>query len=302
MSLFRFMPDRSNVKQSYNRPNDNSWRDKLFGAIFEGSSPAGKIFDLVIFVLVCVSVVGIMLESIPAIGSKYYIWFRILEYILTIIFTIEYILRIICLKSPKKFIFSFYGVIDLMAVLPVYLEFFIPHTHMLMMIRSFRLLRVFRIFNMVSFLEESRMLLFAILRSFRKIIVFLFFVVLLTTFLGSAMYVIEFNKDSGFTSIPQSIYWAIVTITTVGYGDIAPATAGGKLLASFIMILGYAIIAVPTGIITSDLARSSFRRKYKQVCEECLYENNPPDAIYCLRCGHKLHTPPSDNKKDMHQS
>lgn len=290
MSIFRLIPDKSNVTQVYNQPdNKNSFRYKLFEIIFQAHTPAGKLFDICLFLLILTNIVCIMLESIPAIGAKHYILFRFIDYAFSIIFTIEYILRIICVKSPKNYIFSFYGIVDLMAVLPVYLEFVFPQSHMLMLIRSFRLLRVFRIFNMVNFLEESRMLLFAILRSSRKIVVFLFFVVLLTTFLGAAMYVIEYQHNSGFTSIPQSIYWAIVTITTVGYGDIAPVTPIGKIFASFIMILGYAIIAVPTGIITSDFARGIALRKkqLKVTCHNCGTENLK-EAVYCMNCGNKI--------------
>lgn len=312
MSYFRIIPDKSDVAQNYNKPsNPKSWRYKLFEIIFQAHTPAGKIFDILLFIAILASVILIMFESIPKISAEYYLRFRLLDYFFIGLFTIEYILRIICVKNPKKYIFSFYGIVDLLAILPSYLEFIFPQSHMLMLVRSFRLLRIFRIFNMVDFLDESRLLLFSILRSFRKILIFLFFVVLLTIFLGSAMYVFEFEKNPSFSSIPQSIYWAIVTITTVGYGDISPITPLGKVFASFIMILGYAIIAVPTGILSSDFARSSARKNNRKkshyYCEECLYEGNPDTAKFCMKCGHELthdgykkkekpEEPPSDKK------
>lgn len=205
------------------------------------------------------------------------------------IFTIEYLLRLYCVREAKRYARSFYGMIDFLAVIPSYAEFFLPNWHMLMIIRSFRLLRVFRIFRMVRFLDESRYMMLALLRSFNKILVFLFFIVLLTIFLGSVMYVIEYQHNPGFHSIPQSIYWAIVTITTVGYGDVAPATASGKIIASFIMILGYAIIAVPTGIMSASLV-SQYRDMDNddRGCAVCGNKDHAKDAVFCKKCGSKL--------------
>ena len=193
-----------------------------------------------------------------------------------------------CVRSKRVFAKSIYGVIDLLAILPSFVEFFIPNTHMLMIIRSFRLLRVFRIFRMVKFLDESRDLVFSLVRSSRKIAIFLFFMLVLTFFLGSVMYVIEYDHNPSFSSIPQSIYWAIVTITTVGYGDISPVTPLGKVLASFIMILGYAIIAVPTGIIGSNLIKEMKYKKNDLTCLNCNLIGHDDDAIYCRRCGDGL--------------
>lgn len=290
MSLFRLIPDKSDVLQDYNKPSEQArWKRRLFEVIFQSHTPSAKLFDIILFMLILASIIILMLETIPALGSKYYLPFKMVDFFFMIIFTIEYILRIICVKSPRKYIFSFYGMVDLLAILPSYLEFIFPQSHLLMLVRSFRLLRIFRIFNMVKFLDESRMLLFAIIRSFRKIVIFLFFVVLLAIFLGSVMYVIEYEHNPGFTSIPQSIYWSIVTITTVGYGDVAPMTALGKIFASFIMILGYAIIAVPTGILSSDLSRRYARKKISIRCDACLYEDNPDGARYCSKCGNDLH-------------
>ncbi len=300
ISFFRIIPDKSDVAQDYNKPtNPKSWRYKLFEIIFQAHTPAGKIFDICLFIAILANLICLMLESIPSLGARYYLVFLMLDYFFIALFSIEYIIRILCVKNPKKYIFSFYGMVDLMAILPSFLEFIFPQSHMLMLIRSFRLLRIFRIFNMVDFLDESRMLLFSILRSFRKILIFLFFVVLLTIFLGSTMYVLEYGKNPGFTSIPQSIYWAIVTITTVGYGDISPATPIGKIFASFIMILGYAIIAVPTGILSSDLSRQAARKKSRYYCEECLYEGNPDTAKFCMKCGHELKHGDKQKKENL---
>lgn len=298
MSLFRLLPNKSDVLQDYNKPTEkNAWKLRVFEIIFQSNTPAGKLFDIILFVLILSNIFILLVESIPSIGTRYYLLFRMFDLFYMLIFSIEYVLRILCVKSPKKYVFSFYGMIDLLSILPSYLEFILPQSHMLMLIRSFRLLRIFRIFNMVKFLDESRVLLFSIIRSFRKITIFLFFVVLLTIFLGSVMYVIEYKHNSGFTSIPQSIYWSIVTITTVGYGDIAPITPLGKIFASFIMILGYAIIAVPTGILSSDLARRYAKRKVTVRCNNCLNEDNPEDARYCNACGNLLKSNPAEKEK-----
>lgn len=269
---------------------EEGWREKLYEIIFESHTRAGKIFDIVLIALILSSVAVIMIESIEPVYERHKILFRSLNLLYTILFTIEYILRLSCVKKPAEYARSFYGIIDLLAILPSYLEIFFPHTHFLMLIRSFRLLRIFRIFKMINFLQESRLLVFSLIRSYRKIVVFLSFVVLLAVFLGSIMYVLEYEKNPGFTSIPQSIYWAIVTITTVGYGDIAPHTALGKILASFIMILGYAIIAVPTGIVSANFLKEWRQEKQNPLtrCEHCLLEGHEFDAQYCRRCGHQL--------------
>lgn len=287
--MYRIIPDRIDVVQNQNRPEDeNSWQYKLYVIIFQANTRAGKIFDTVLFLLILSNIFLLLAESVSAYAVKYGKIFHVLDIFFMIIFTLEYILRLMCVRSKRQFVLSTYGVIDLLAVLPSYLEYFIPQSHMLMIIRSFRLLRVFRIFGMVKFLDESRDLVFALVRSFRKIAVFLFFVLVLTFFLGSLMYVIEYNHNPDFSSIPQSIYWAIVTITTVGYGDIAPATAIGKILASFIMILGYAIIAVPTGIIGTNLIREMKLKKNDLVCLNCNAAGHTDDAIHCRRCGDRL--------------
>lgn len=290
-SYFDIIPDKLDAKSSENNKPDKGWKRVLYTVIFESHTPAGKLFDVVLFILILSNISCLMLESVAAVSLIYDSWFRALDIIYMIIFTIEYVLRIICVKSPKKYITSTYGIIDFLAIFPSYLELLLPRMHMLMMIRSFRLLRAFRIFRMVKFLDESRLLVLALLRSFHKIIIFLFFVLLLTVFMGSFMYVLEYDKNPGFSNIPQSVYWAIVTITTVGYGDVAPVTAAGKIMASFIMVLGYAIIAVPTGIITaSALRRGGDDNIKKEVfkCPSCGKGGHTKDADFCKYCGHKI--------------
>ena len=289
MSIYKIIPDRIDVVQSQNRPEDEkSWQYKLYVIIFQANTPAGKIFDTFLFSLILSNIALLLAESVESYSATYGHILQQLDMIFMVIFSIEYILRLMCVRSKRVFAKSIYGVIDLLAILPSFVEFFIPNTHMLMIIRSFRLLRVFRIFRMVKFLDESRDLVFSLVRSSRKIAIFLFFMLVLTFFLGSVMYVIEYDHNPSFSSIPQSIYWAIVTITTVGYGDISPLTPMGKVLASFIMILGYAIIAVPTGIIGSNLIKEMKYKRNDLVCQNCNLVGHEDDAVYCRRCGNEL--------------
>lgn len=288
MSLFRLIPDKYGVIQDQNKPEQKgSFREKLYTIVFQSNTPAGKLFDIILFLLISTNIILLMLESVQTLAAKYNRLFQVLDYVYMIIFSIEYLVRLYCVKSAKRYATSFYGVVDLMAILPSYLEFIFPQSHMLMIVRSFRLLRIFRIFGMVEFLNESRYIMFALIRSYRKILVFLFFVVLLTIFLGSLMFVVEFQSNPKFTSIPQSIYWAIVTITTVGYGDIAPVTVVGKIIASFIMILGYAIIAVPTGIMSATVIQGD-RVSKKKICPSCNVSEHRPTAKFCYNCGTPL--------------
>lgn len=271
-----------------NEPTRNGWRKSIYNVIFKSDTPKGKIFDIILVIFILTNIAILLLESIPAISHLYGPLFRILDKIYLVFFTIEVALRIICVRWPKRYIFSFYGIIDLLSIIPSYLEHFFPETHVLMMIRAFRLLRVFRIFKLIKFLNESKRLLFAMIRSLRKILIFLFFVLLLTIFLGSIMYLLESKVNPQFSSIPQSIYWAIVTITTVGYGDIAPVTAAGKIVSSLIMILGYAIIAVPTGILSTSMMREHWKnmprfRDFK--CPHCHEGGHEVTAKFCKHCG-----------------
>lgn len=289
LSLFRILPDRIDVVQKQNRPDDeNSWQYKLYVVIFQANTRAGKIFDTVLSLLILANIALILSESIDTVASKYGTYFKLLDKFFLVIFSLEYLLRLACVKVKKKFVTSTFGLLDLIAILPSFFEFMFPQSHMLMIIRSFRLLRIFRIFGMVKFLDESRELVFALIRSFRKIFIFLFFVLILAFLLGSLMYLVEYHHNESFSSIPQSIYWSIVTLTTVGYGDITPVSTLGKILASFIMILGYSIIAVPTGIIGGSMIREMRKPKNNLYCANCNVSGHTDDAVYCRRCGDKL--------------
>lgn len=290
MSFFRIIPDKHDVLQDQNIPEEqHTLRRKIYIIIFQSDTPAGKAFDIGLIILILANIIVLILESEQTLAAAYSGLFYWLNRFFMVVFTLEYLLRLYCVRRAKDYAKSFYGIIDFLAIVPSYAEFFLPNWHMLMIIRSFRLLRVFRIFRMVRFLDESRYMVLALVRSFNKILVFLFFIVLLTVFLGSVMYVLEYEHNPGFHSIPQSIYWAIVTITTVGYGDIAPITPAGKVIASFIMILGYAIIAVPTGVMSASLVS-----KYKDMdnedkaCSKCGNTNHASDALFCKQCGNKL--------------
>ncbi len=268
---------------------ERGWREKVYEVIFESSSPAGKIFDVALVILILCSMITLMLESISYYAIKYRTLFITLEWTYTILFSLEYVLRLMCVRRPVLYAKSVYGIIDLLSILPSYLELFIPNAHFLLVVRSFRLLRVFRIFKMVKFLQESRLLTVSLLSRYRKIVIFLFFVLLLAIIFGSLMYVVEYRYNEGFNSIPQSIYWAIVTLTTVGYGDVAPQTAVGKMLASFIMILGYAILAVPTGFVTASILKDRNKSvNHQQRCPHCLREGHDEEAKFCKFCGSSL--------------
>jgi len=263
-----------------------SLKQKIYTIIFEADTRNGRLFDLVLFYAIIVSVIVVMLNSVQEIHQLYGSWFLFVEWLITILFTIEYVLRIWVVKSPRKYIFSFYGVIDFLSVLPTYLSLLFVGSHYLMVIRMLRLLRVFRVLKLTRYIGASDSLLLAAKNSRRKIIVFLEVVIILVVIIGSMMYLIEGPKN-GFTSIPKSVYWAIVTITTVGYGDIAPQTIAGQTLASFLMITGFAIIAVPTGIITSEISRAG-KRKNTQVCRNCQFDDHDDDARFCKKCGEAL--------------
>ncbi|KKG08746.1 ion transporter [Methanosarcina sp. 2.H.A.1B.4] len=269
-----------------NRPHDSNWRNTLYTIIFEADTPAGKIFDEVLILTILLSVIVVMLDSVSSIAARYGGLFYSLEWIFTILFTVEYLLRLICVGRPLKYATSFFGIIDLLAILPTYLSLILPGGRYLLVIRSLRLLRIFRVLKLVQYLGEAEFLIRALRASRRKITLFLFTVLNLVVILGSMMYVIE-GAESGFTSIPRSIYWAIITLTTVGYGDIVPETNLGQALASFIMIIGYSIIAVPTGIVTSEMTYASRNLKGK-VCQNCSFEGHDSDAKFCKRCGAEL--------------
>ncbi|MFD0762349.1 ion transporter [Lutibacter aestuarii] len=271
-----------------NKKDKRHWKVKLHEIIYEADTPEGKWFDIILILAIIASIILVMLESIESFDTKYHDFLNISEWIITILFTIEYIARIISIKKPKNYIFSFYGIIDLLATIPKYLSLIFVGTHALIALRAIRLLRVFRILKLVRYSGASRILISALKSSRIKIIVFLFVVILLTIILGTIMYLIEGPKN-GFTSIPQSMYWAIVTLTTVGYGDISPQTPFGQFIASIVMILGYGIIAVPTGIVTSELAKTdNFVPKNTQHCPSCNAEKHLDNSIFCHKCGEKL--------------
>jgi voltage-gated potassium channel len=267
-------------------PRDgNSLRNTLHEIIFEADTPAGKLFDVVLILCIFISVAVVMLDSIVSVNLKYGRLFLLLEWLFTILFTVEYVLRLYCIGRPLKYAGSFYGIVDLLSIVPSYVSLFLPSGKFLLVIRTLRLLRVFRILKLVQYVGESRYLQRALWASRRKIAVFLFSVFLMMIIFGSIMYIVE-GAENGFTSIPRSIYWAIVTMTTVGYGDISPQTSLGQTIASFIMILGYGIIAIPTGIVTSELA---YRKTVStQVCLQCSGEGHDTDAKYCKFCGAEL--------------
>ena len=266
------------------------WRDRLFTVVFEADTPAGKTFDIVLLLLITVSVVVVMAESIPSVQLRFGRGLKIAEWILTGLFTIEYILRLCIVGKPLRYATSFYGVIDLLSILPTYLGLLIPDTELLMVVRALRLMRIFRVFKLSPFIREGMAIVLALKASARRILVFLSFVVLLSIVLGTVAYVAESRVNPEFSSIPQSVYWAVVTITTVGYGDVSPVTVMGKFVATLIMLLGYAIIAVPTGIVSVELSRSATKdRHHTQACPNCSQEVHDPDARYCKSCGHSLH-------------
>lgn len=266
----------------------NSFRGKLFIIIFGANTPRGRQFDVFLLWFIILSVFTVCLESVPSIRSQYHTLLHGLEVFFTIIFTIEYFLRLYSHPKPLRYFFSFFGMIDLLSIIPFYLTFLLPSGHFLVTIRIIRLLRVFRILKLTSFVHHAHVLKTALVASLQKITVFMLTIVALVLIIGTVMYVVE-GEEHGFTSIPQSIYWAIVTITTVGYGDLTPQTPLGQIISSIVMIMGYAIIAVPTGIVTVEMSRSApISRKANQV--ECLScgKSMPQNTNYCSNCGHQL--------------
>lgn len=263
-------------------------KQKVHEIIFEADTKEGKLFDVVLLVLIALSVFTVILESVKDIQADYGELFITLEWIFTVLFTFEFIIRLWCVKKPLAYAYSFFGIVDILSLLPTYIGLLHPAGSAgYVVIRMLRLLRVFRIFKLARFIGEGNELMRALKASRAKIIVFMGVVTVLVTILGTIMYIIEGGiEDTGFTSIPRSIYWAIVTLTTVGYGDIAPQTITGQFIASVIMILGYGIIAVPTGIVTSELALLDTPNT--QSCRYCGQHNHKSKAIYCHQCSHKL--------------
>ncbi|HEY6141926.1 MAG TPA: ion transporter [Flavobacterium sp.] len=265
----------------------NLLRQRIHIIIYGSDTRAGRLFDLILLGLILLSVFLVMLETVKGFDLKYHHELIVLEWIITIFFTIEYLLRIITTNTPRRYIFSFFGIIDLIAILPMYLSFFFFGSKVFSIIRALRLLRLFKILNHPKFIGQSAQLSKALTASRQKITIFLYFVLISAVLIGSLMYLIE-GEENGFTSIPTSIYWTIVTLTTVGYGDISPATPLGQFVASIVMILGYGIIAVPTGIVTAEFAKTNANKSEpeKNKCGNCGAENHYKNAQFCYHCGH----------------
>ncbi len=275
------------TKDNNRYPNPESWRAHWYNIIFEAETPAGRNFDLVLLVAILGSLAAIMLESVRSISQEYHDVFRYLEWFFTAIFTVEYIMRLLVVHKKRKYVFSFYGIIDLLSILPTYLSLIFFGAQYFMVIRSLRLIRVFRVLKMVRFLGEAQVLSSALRASRIKITVFLVAVLCVIFVMGTVMYMVE-GPENGFTSIPVSIYWCIVTLTTVGYGDISPQTPAGQIIASVIMILGYGIIAVPTGIVTAEMGKANQLLDDARQCSNCGEQGLGRNAIYCRNCGTKL--------------
>jgi voltage-gated potassium channel len=269
------------------RPKARKHKERLYEIIFEADTRAGKAFDIVLLCLIVLSLVSVMLESVGQLQERYGDLFHHTELAITGIFTLEYFTRMYVVRRPFTYIFSFYGLVDLVAILPTYLAFFFVGAQSLLVIRGLRLVRIFRIFKMARYTSAARTIVQSLLNSWAKISVFLLGVLTIVIIIGATMYLIE-GPASGFDSIPKGIYWAIVTLTTVGFGDITPITPIGQVFASFVMLLGYAIIAVPTGIVTVEMVRQMSGEMTTQVCPECLKEGHTHDAKHCKYCGAEL--------------
>jgi len=275
------------MRYSPEEPSEIDWRRRLYAVIYRHDTTAGKAFNLALLAAIVGSVLVVLLDSVQELHDRYGRLFLAIEWIFTILFTIEYLLRIASVHRPRHYIFSFLGIVDLVAILPTYLAIFFSGGQTFAVIRALRLLRVFRILKLSHYTSEANYLSRALKASRRKIIVFVSTVLTLVLIIGSMMYLVE-GPEHGFTSIPVSIYWAIVTLTTVGYGDLAPQTAAGQVLASAVMILGYGIIAVPTGIVTAELVAADYQARTGRKCEACGHLGHDLDAVFCKRCGLNL--------------
>ena len=275
------------MKPTYSEIPDSNWRKKLHEIIFEADTFGGKAFDVILICAIILSVIIVILDSVNSYQARFGAFLYAAEWFFTILFSIEYLLRLISVRRPWRYVFSFFGIIDILAILPTYASLFVPGVQYLLSVRILRLLRIFRVLKLTEYLTEAQTLTTALRASARKIGVFLLTVVALVTIIGSVMYVIE-GEEHGFKDIPTGIYWAIVTLTTVGYGDVSPQTPLGQFFASVVMILGYGIIAVPTGIVTVELSKTGNLSTSTKVCQACLSEGHDADAAYCKYCAAHL--------------
>lgn len=266
-------------------PERTKWKRSVYQVIFKSDTKNGKAFDLILLFLILLSTFIVMMESVSNFDVKLHSLFVILEIIITVIFTVEYALRIITLRNKKAYIFSFFGIIDFLAILPFYLSLFFPITKYFLILRMLRMLRVFRIFNLLDFMNDGKFIVTALKNSSRKIYIFLLFLIIFSVIVGSLMFMVEGHRE-GFESIPQSIYWAVVTVTTVGYGDVSPGTPLGKFLSVLLMLAGYSIIAVPTGIVTAEMRNK--RQELEKACPRCGNDDIDDDARFCKICGEKV--------------
>ena len=281
--------DAEDLNQSDPRPRPAAWLRRMHEIIFEAKTPAGKAFDIVLLLLIVLSVIVVMLDSVAEIHNKYWVWLVSAEWVITILFTVEYIARLACVSRPWLYARSFYGIVDLLAVLPTYISVFFVGSQSLMVIRVIRLLRIFRVFKLSRHLKETKALMIALRATRQRITVFLVTILTLILIIGSIMYLIEGgDPDTQFTSIPRSVYWAVVTMTTVGYGDIAPRTVLGQTLASGVMILGYAFIIVPIGVFSAEMVVAKRAGLSPEACPGCGAEGHDINAEYCKYCGAKL--------------
>ena len=271
-------------------PERTKWKRQLFRIIFKSDTKLGKLFDVTLLALILLSTFIIMMESVDVYDAKLHHIFIILEIIITAFFTIEYALRIITIRNKKAYVLSFFGIIDLLSILPFYLSLFIPITKYFLILRMLRMLRIFRVLNLLDFMNDGNVLIRALKHSSRKIYIFLLFLMIFSVIVGSMMFMVEGHRE-GFESIPQSIYWAVVTVTTVGYGDVSPGTPLGKFLSVLLMLAGYSIIAVPTGIVTAEMRNK--RQNLEKECDRCGNDDIDDNARYCKICGEKV-----EQKKD----
>lgn len=282
-------PSAASVQEQaaeFGRPTEG-WREQMYIVIFEADTRAGRLFDIALIGAILLSVLVVVLDSVQALNRRYGAWFDALEWAFTLLFTAEYIARLACVRHPWRYARSFFGMIDLLAVLPTYLAILVPELHALIDVRILRLLRIFRIFKLTLYAAEYRMLARALASSRRKIIVFLGFVAMVVLVMGTLMFVVE-GPEHGFHNIPIGVYWAITTMTTVGFGDITPKTDLGRAIASLMMLLGWGVLAVPTGIVTAEMTSLRHRPVTTRTCPECLTEDHPPDANFCRHCGARL--------------